>query len=64
VTESDDSPIGKEAAEAAKDRARDSDEYLDVRAEYERIAKLRRRDPAAADERERRFEAEHPGLIG
>src|ERR1700683_1627473 len=50
----------RSAADAALDRAKRSEAYLDTRDEYERIRALREISPIAAHLRERRFEL---GLI-
>lgn len=47
---------GKAAAEAAKDRARHSEEYREARDEYAAIRELRGRNWIAAHIRERRYE--------
>lgn len=49
-------PRGRDAAEAAKGRARRSSEYREARNEYTAIGELRRRNWIAAHIRERRFE--------
>jgi len=49
-------PVGRNAAEAASNRAHRSQPYRDARAEYERIRALREVSPIAAHLRERRFE--------
>jgi DNA-binding XRE family transcriptional regulator len=51
-----DSPIGRKAADAAKDRGRRSPEYRNAREEYARIRELRKVNPVAAHLRARRFE--------
>jgi ribosome-binding protein aMBF1 (putative translation factor) len=50
------SPRGRAAAEAARDRARRSDEYRESRDEYTAIRELRERNWIAAHIRERRYE--------
>lgn len=50
------SPLGRPVAGAAADRARRSAEYREARAEYAAIRELRKRDPVAADVRERLYE--------
>lgn len=50
------SPEGRTAAGAAKERAGRSAEYRDARDEYARIRELRKTNPIAAHLRERRFE--------
>jgi transcriptional regulator with XRE-family HTH domain len=50
------SPIGRTAAEAAADRAEQSEAYRAARGEYARIRELRKNSPIAAHLRERRFE--------
>jgi ribosome-binding protein aMBF1 (putative translation factor) len=50
------SPRGTTAAEAAKSRARRSEEYRDARYEYAAIRKLRKKNWIAAHIRERRYE--------
>lgn len=50
------SPIGRNAADAATDRAARSQEYRGARDEYARIRELRKTNPIAAHLRERRFE--------
>jgi DNA-binding XRE family transcriptional regulator len=49
-------PIGRNAADAAADRAVRSEEYRAARDEYARIRELRQTNPIAAHLRERRFE--------
>jgi len=49
-------PKGRTAAEAARDRARRSDEYREARDEYSAIRELRERNWIAAHIRERRYE--------
>jgi DNA-binding XRE family transcriptional regulator len=56
MTSAAQSPIGRPASEAAKDRAERSEAYREARAEYERIRALREVNPIAAHLRERRFE--------
>ncbi|MGC1853667.1 MAG: helix-turn-helix domain-containing protein [Solirubrobacterales bacterium] len=50
------SPKGRAAADAARDRARGSDEYREARDEYGTIRELRERNWIAAHIRERRYE--------
>jgi ribosome-binding protein aMBF1 (putative translation factor) len=50
------SPKGRTAAEAARDRARRSEEYREARDEYAAIRELRERNWIAAHIRERRYE--------
>ena len=50
------SPIGRNAADAAADRAARSEEYRAAHDEYARIRELRKTNPIAAHLRERRFE--------
>ena len=50
------SPKGTPAAEAAKGRARRSEQYREARAEYAAIRELRKRNWIAAHIRERRYE--------
>jgi ribosome-binding protein aMBF1 (putative translation factor) len=50
------SPKGEAAAEAARGRARHSEEYQEARAEYAAIRELRERNWIAAHIRERRYE--------
>ncbi len=50
------SPVGRNAAEAAQGRTGRSESYRDARAEYGRIRALRQISPIAAHLRERRFE--------
>lgn len=50
------SPIGRSAAQASRDRAARSEAYREARAEYARIRALREISPIAAHLRERRFE--------
>jgi len=50
------SPVGRTVAEAARDRARESEEYREARKEYAAIRKLRERNWIAAHIRERRYE--------
>jgi ribosome-binding protein aMBF1 (putative translation factor) len=50
------SPKGRPAAEAAKGRARRSEEYREARDEYVAIRELRKRNWIAAHIRERRYE--------
>lgn len=50
------SPKGRTATEAARNRARRSDEYREARGEYVAIHKLRKRNWIAAHIRERRYE--------
>lgn len=50
------SPQGKPAAEAARDRARHSQDYQAARQEYAAIRKLREKNWIAAHIRERRYE--------
>jgi ribosome-binding protein aMBF1 (putative translation factor) len=52
------SPKGASAADAAKRRARRSDEYREARDEYAAIRKLREKNWIAAHIRERRYELE------
>lgn len=52
------SPKGRPAAQAAKGRARRSEEYREARDEYAAIRKLRERNWIAAHIRERRYELE------
>jgi DNA-binding XRE family transcriptional regulator len=49
-------PKGRTAAEAARGRARRSDEYREARDEYSAIRELRERNWIAAHIRERRYE--------
>ena len=49
-------PKGRTAAEAARDRARRSEEYREARDEYAAIRELRERNWIAAHIRERRYE--------
>lgn len=49
-------PKGRPVAEAARDRARRSEEYREARDEYAAIRELRERNWIAAHIRERRFE--------
>ena len=55
-TKSDISPKGKPAADAARGRARRSEEYREARGEYAAVRKLRERNWIAAHIRERRYE--------
>lgn len=55
-TKSDISPKGKSTADAARRRARGSEEYREARDEYAEIRKLRARNWIAAHIRERRYE--------
>ena len=50
------SPAGRTAREAARSRARRSEEYGQARAEYDALSELRQRNWIAAHVRERRFE--------
>jgi DNA-binding XRE family transcriptional regulator len=50
------SPKGRAATEAARNRARRSDEYREARGEYAAIRELRKRNWIAAHIRERRYE--------
>lgn len=50
------SPIGRAVANAAEDRARDSEAYREARDEYAAIKELRKRNWIAAHIRERRYE--------
>jgi DNA-binding XRE family transcriptional regulator len=50
------SPVGRNAVDAAADRAARSGEYRAARDEYARIRELRKTNPIAAHLRERRFE--------
>jgi HTH-type transcriptional regulator/antitoxin HipB len=50
------SPIGRTAADGARELAARSPEYRAAQAEYERIDELRETHPLAAHLRERRFE--------
>ncbi len=50
------SPVGRNAGEAAADRAARSESYRGARDEYARIRELRKTNPIAAHLRERRFE--------
>lgn len=50
------SPAGQSASEAAKGRARRSEEYREARDEYAAIGALRQRNWIAAHIRERRYE--------
>lgn len=50
------SPKGRTVAEAARDRARRSEEYREARDEYAAIRELRERNWIAAHIRERRYE--------
>jgi DNA-binding XRE family transcriptional regulator len=50
------SPVGRNAVDAAADRAARSGEYRTARDEYARIRELRKTNPIAAHLRERRFE--------
>ena len=50
------SPTGRPAREAARSRARRSEEYREARAEYAALRELRQRNWIAAHIRERRYE--------
>jgi DNA-binding XRE family transcriptional regulator len=50
------SPIGRTAADGARELAARSPEYRAAQAEYERIEELRKSNPLAAHLRERRYE--------
>jgi DNA-binding XRE family transcriptional regulator len=52
----DHGPVGRNAVDAAADRAARSGEYRTARDEYARIRDLRKTNPVAAHLRERRFE--------
>src|ERR1700761_2250925 len=52
------SPIGRTVTEVAEERARQSPEYREARAEYAAISELRKRNWIAAHIRERRYELE------
>ena len=56
MAKSSHSPIGRNAVDAAADRAGRSDDYRAARDEYTRIRELRKTNPIAAHLRERRFE--------
>lgn len=53
-----DTPVGRPAAEAARGRARRSQEYREARDEYAAIRGLREKNWIAAHIRERRYELE------
>jgi DNA-binding XRE family transcriptional regulator len=56
MSKNDNSPIGRSAVPAARERAAHSEEYRAARDEYARIRELRKTNPIAAHLRERRFE--------
>src|SRR5947209_10676113 len=56
MAKSNHSPVGRNAVDAAADRAARSEEYRRARDEYARIRELRKTNPIAAHLRERRFE--------
>ena len=56
MVKSSHSPVGRNALDAAADRAARSEEYGAARDEYARIRELRKTNPIAAHLRERRFE--------
>jgi ribosome-binding protein aMBF1 (putative translation factor) len=56
VADAQDSPVGTRAADAARARARRSQDYRDARGEYDAIRELREKNWIAAHIRERRYE--------
>ena len=56
VAKNNHNPVGRNAVDAAADRAARSEEYRAARDEYARIRELRKTNPIAAHLRERRFE--------
>jgi DNA-binding XRE family transcriptional regulator len=56
MAKSSHSPVGRNAVDAAADRAARSGEYRAARDEYARLRELRKTNPIAAHLRERRFE--------
>src|SRR5947209_4286268 len=56
MAKSNHSPVGRNAVDAAADRAARSEEYRRARDEYARIRELRKTNPIAAHLRERRFD--------
>ena len=56
MVKSNPSPVGRNAVDAAADRAARSGEHRAARDEYARIGELRKTNPIAAHLRERRFE--------
>lgn len=56
VADAQDSPVGTRAADAARARARRSQDYREARDEYDAIRELREKNWIAAHIRERRYE--------